>query len=95
MEKACKVFGIFGITIFMIVTLVLLVAIINTMVNNNASAQSSTSCKIYYDKAKELAEKGAEDLPQGITMDFDPRVSKATSSIAYNQIYRNCKKYGE
>lgn len=51
------------------------------------------SCKVYYDKAKELAEKGTEDLPQGITMDFDPRVVKANLSVAYSQIYKNCKEY--
>lgn len=33
------------------------------------------SCKVYYDKAKELAEKSSN------------------SSIAYSQIYRNCKEY--
>jgi hypothetical protein len=58
-------------------------------------AQSKDQCKIYYDKAKELAEESVEPLPPGQTVDFDPRIAKSNSSIAYSQIYRNCKKYGE
>ena len=91
----CKVFGIFGISAFIVVTLIFVIAIINMLNFENAAAQSSEKCKIYHDKAIELAEKGVEDLPQGITMDFDPRMAKSNASIAYSQIYRNCREYGE
>jgi len=59
--------------------------------------QNQNTCKIYYDKAKELAEKGAEDLPSGGAqiVDFDPRVAKSNASIAYSQIYKNCREYDE
>ncbi|MEK7503098.1 MAG: hypothetical protein AAB556_01480 [Patescibacteria group bacterium] len=56
--------------------------------------QNQNVCKTYYDKAKELAEKGAEDLA-GQVVDFDPRIAKSKASIAYSQIYRNCKEWGE
>lgn len=57
--------------------------------------QKIDNCQFYYDKAKQLAEESAEDLPQGITTDFDPRMAKSNSSIAYSWLYKNCKKYGE
>lgn len=72
----------------------------NIMFPNNTpnilKAQAKTNeCKIYHDKAKELAEKSAKDLPDGQTIYFDPRMAKSNSSIAYSQIYRNCKEWGE
>lgn len=60
-----------------------------------AQNKPESLCKIYYDKAKELAEKSIEELPQGQTIGFDPRIAKANSSIAYSQIYKNCRVYGE
>lgn len=72
----------------------------NIMFPNNTpnilKAQAKTNeCKIYHDKAKELAEKSAKDLPPGITMDFDPRIAESNASIAYSQIYNNCWRWGE
>lgn len=96
MEKICKIFGIFGVTAFIVLTTVFLVSIVINM-SKNALAQPhvSVQCKFYYDKAKQLAEESVEPLPQGITIDFDPRVAKSNSSIAYSQLYRNCKEWGE
>ena len=60
-----------------------------------AQKKETDYCKIYNNKAIELAEESAKDLPPDTTMDFDPRMAKSNSSIAYSQIYQNCKQYAE
>lgn len=85
----------FGIGV--VIGLLLTMAIFAFFGTSNAEAQekSQDSCKVYSDKAKELAEKSERDLPAGITIYFDPRIAESNDSIAYSQIYRNCKEYGE
>ena len=77
-----------------IVTIIMMAAFILAISDAVAQGKPENPCKIYYDKSIELANESTKDLPPGQTVDFDPRVAKSNSSIAYSWIYKNCKEYG-
>ena len=91
-----KWFEKIGTAVFVVITLIFFAEMYDIDLKMiEAKAQIVSSCQTYYDKAIKLADESVEPLPPGQTVDFDPRMAKSNSSIAYSQIYKNCKKYME